>query len=415
MHINQSNKMNVAILVRGFPNIVQTYIVNHITSLIDFGYDIGIIAVSNPKQREVHPAIGKYKLIERAIYINTDKSNFITQLRGLPIFNQDYIAAVSHIVFSRLWAQYGFIYTIKAIIKARLTVCNNFNFAHSHALISSYEYLFLKDIFGIPLVTTFHGLEPKSAQPLSANKLKKVLDNCDAFFLNTDFAKKQLTGLGCDENKIYIIPQGTNLNDFPFTERKIKNNETITILSVGRLSVEKGFHVAIDAIARLVDKYPNIRYHIIGSGVEDTNLQRQIKTLKLQNNVKIIGGVSTEILQSQYAAAHMFVLPSIDFCDGSHTETQGVVLQEAQSSGIPVIASRTGGIPEIIIDGTTGLLFDEQDDAGLAEKIESLLNDQVQYKALSIAARKDVEDNYSVETICQRQLKVYSKIMNQKM
>ena len=218
--------------------------------------------------------------------------------------------------------------------------------------------------------------------------------------------------MGCKKEKVYIIPQGTNTADFPYLPRTILKEQPIIILSVGRLSIEKGFHVAIKAINIAVKRFPNIQYHIVGSGPEESNLTELIQSLGLQETIKIYGSVSTGTLLTHYSNAHIFILPSIDFRDGSHTETQGVVIQEAQSCGIPVIASKTGGIPEVVKDGTTGLLFNEENDAQLAQLIDSLIINTDFYQDLGVQARKDVEDNYSIDVIGSRLIDTYKKILS---
>ena len=280
MHSPKSANMNreikkplrVAILVRQFPNIVQTYILNHIVSLRNSGADTVIIAESNPKQAETHPAVKKYNLISDTVYINTDGANILKQIFTIPLYRPRYLSAIKKIIFSGLWKQYGFKYGIKAALSAKsLSVCE-FDIIHSHTLFSSYEYLYLKDVFNIPIITTFHGLEPKSSKPLSTEKISIVLEKVNAFIVNTRFARKQLSDMGCEQNKIHIIPQGTNTDNFPFIPRAISAGDDITILSVGRLSIEKGFHIAIKSIAKLIKKYPTIKYHIVGSGPEEENL-----------------------------------------------------------------------------------------------------------------------------------------------
>lgn len=404
-------QLKVAILVRQFPNIVQTYILNHIIFLKNSGTDAVIIAVSNPKQAEVHPAVHKYDLMSEVIYINTVKVSALMQIFTLPLYKPHYLSALNKVFFSNLWKIYGIKYVIKAILTAKILSTHNFDLIHSHTLISSYEYLYLKNIFRIPIITTFHGFEPKNSKTLAIEKTRLVLKQTDAFIVNTRFAQKQLTDMRCQKDKIHIIPQGTNTADFPYKPRKIIKDRPVIMLSVGRLSIEKGFHVAIKAIAIAVKHNPDIKYHIIGSGPEEANLTALINRLSLQEVVKIYGSVSTDELLEHYSGAHMFILPSIDFKDGSHTETQGVVLQEAQSSGIPVLASRTGGIPEVIKDGKTGLLFCEEDDAQLAQLIESLVADNNLYQNLSQQARKDVEENYSIDVIGTRLMAIYKSTL----
>ena len=405
------NPLRVAILVRQFPNIVQTYILNHIVSLRNSGADTMIIAESNPKQLETHPAVKEYNLLGDTMYLSSDRASILKQIFTVPLYKLRYLTVIKRIIFSGLWKRYGLKYGIKAALSAKLLYAREFDIIHSHTLYSSYEYLYLKDVFNIPFVTTFHGLEPQSSKSLATKKIRFVLERTDVFIVNTRFARKQLTDMGCNQDKIHIIPQGTNTTDFPFKARTISKNKPVNILSVGRLSIEKGFHIAVNGIARLVEHYPNIRYHIIGSGPEEQHLTKLIHSIGLQDTVQIYGSVSTDELALHYSNAHIFILPSIDFHDGSHTETQGVVLQEAQSSGIPVIASRTGGIPEVIREDITGLLFEEKNDEQLSQKLESLLRDEQLYLTLSQQARKDVEDNYSIEVIGNKLLDVYKIVL----
>ncbi|MCK4709514.1 MAG: glycosyltransferase family 4 protein [Gammaproteobacteria bacterium] len=412
MRNNKHTPLKVAILVRKFPNIVQTYVLNHILSLIKTGATILIIAERKQKHGEIHPRVMEHKLLDKTLYLPADLGNFFNLLGNIPFTNLNYLSKLRGIIFSNIWKDYGIKYGIKSFFRVRMLANQDIDIIHSHSLFSSYDYLFLKDYFSIPLTTTFHGLVPKDVEMLETDKIKTVVNISDAFFVNTKFARQQLLDFDCPIDKIHIIPQGTNLEDFPFKSRSITKDQPVIILSVGRLSIEKGFHVAIKGFASIAARYPNINYHIIGSGPEDQHLQEQINDSKLGDRVKIFGSVSTEELLSHYASAHIFILPSIDFRDGSHTETQGVVLQEAQSSGIPVIASRTGGIPEVIKDGETGLLCDEENHAQLSRHIESLISNSDLYQTLQSQARKDVEDNYSTDAICQRLIKVYNRILD---
>lgn len=406
------NPLKIAVLVRLFPNIVQTYVLNHIISLQTSGNMCTIVAEHDPEQAEVHPNIERYNLLSKTQYINTDASNIFKNLLSLPIYNPQYLSVIIKLITSNIWKKHGLNYGLKSLLRSKVLLNGSFETMHSHSLINSYQYLFLKEHFSIPLTTTFHGLIPKNIPSLDADKIKTTLKLGDAFFVNTKFARDQLIELGCSIDKINIIPQGTNTDDFPFSPQSISKGNDITVLSVGRLSIEKGFHIAINAIAGLIKHYPTLKYRIVGGGHEEANLRQQIAELGLQNSIDIFGSITTELLLEHYSDAHIFILPSIDFRDGTHTETQGVVLQEAQSSGTPVIASRTGGIPEIIKDGHTGLLFDEENIEQLTDCIKSLIEDKHLYNKLQTQGRRDVEDNYSIEVICDRLTDVYRKVIS---
>lgn len=413
MNAETRHKLRIVILVRMFPNIVQTYVLNHILSMKAAGNETLVVAEATAGQSEVHPAVYRNKLLDDTIYISGELGGMIPQLPHIPLANRNYLRAVKKIVFSGIWLRHGFRYALKSLVRARVLAFGAPDVIHSHSLFASYNYIFLKETFSIPFVTTFHGLVPNNVRMLERDKIRRVLETGDAFFVNTRFARGQLMSFECPPDRIHVIPQGTDTDEFPFRERRIVPGNPLVILSVGRLSVEKGFHIAIRAIARLKDRFPNIEYRIIGNGVYEQELKDLIEALGVQEYVSLCGLVAAEELRHQYEKASIFVLPSIDLRDGYHTETQGVVLQEAQASGIPVIASRTGGIPEVIDDQKSGLLFDEGDDAGLARSIETLIVDGELYQQICMQARRDVEDNFSVEVIRDRLIDIYTNVIKQ--
>ena len=402
----------VAIAVTMFPNIVQTYILNQIVFFKKNDVLSLISADVDPQQKEIHSKVHKQHLLNDAAYLGAYNKSLFKQLLQLPLLQPGYLYRLLRIVFSATWFNYDAKYVVKALIRSREPRLFTTDIIHSHSLYNSYDHLYLKDLFSIPVIMTFHGLEPKSSKNLASHKVRAVLETCDAFFVNTHFAQDQLVSLGCNSSKIHIIPQGTDTDDFSYTEKTINTDEPIIILSVGRLSVEKGFHIAVEAVARAISKFPTLEYHIVGNGPEEEHLRKLIEKHGLGDRVKIFGTVSTETLADHYSRSHIFLLPSIDYKDGSHTETQGVVLQEAQSSGIPVIASRTGGIPEIIIDNETGLLFDEENIEQLVDAINSLIDDPSIYKNLCRQGKKSVEEKYSIEVIGNKLLNVYDMVIN---
>ena len=175
--------LKAAILVRQFPNIVQTYILNHIISLKNLGVDTTIIAVSNPKQTEIHPTVNNYNLISETAYIDTVKIGGLKQIFTLPLYSPRYLGILKKLIFSNLWKKYGVKYGIKAILTSKSLTAHDFDIVHSHTLISSYEYLYLKEIFQTPIITTFHGFEPKNSKTLAIEKTQLVLKQTDAFIV----------------------------------------------------------------------------------------------------------------------------------------------------------------------------------------------------------------------------------------
>lgn len=405
--------MHIAILVPMFPNMVQTYIVSTIVGLKQLGHKTTIIAKKCGEYTSLPPAVSEHQLLSDTIYINTDGFRLAKNLFHLPLLNKKYWRILLKLFSSNIRESFGLRYFLKSLVYGKILATKNIDIIHSHSFFTSYDYIFIKEVFDIPIVATFHGHIPKGVKKLSPEKVEKVLFWVDTFFVNTPFSKQQLLDMGCAEDKIKIIPQGTDISAFPYTQKIISDKNIIRILTVGRLSIEKGHAVALHAIALLANEYANIEYHIVGDGPERENITSLIKELHLDDKVTLHGLLASEDLNELYSNSHIFILPSIDLHDGFHVETQGVVLQEAQSSGLAVIASRTGGIPDIIKDQETGLLFDEGNEIDLAEAIKHLILNPKQFDHLCLNGRKDVETRFDINVICDSLASTYKENINQ--
>jgi glycosyltransferase involved in cell wall biosynthesis len=143
-----------------------------------------------------------------------------------------------------------------------------------------------------------------------------------------------------------------------------------------------------------------------GSGPESGALQAQIKAEGLSERVRLLGRVEDDDLAKWYAAADVFVLPAVVDSSGD-TEGLGVVMLEAMANDTPVIASRTGGITDIVRHGETGLLATPGDSADLAAQITLLLGDREVYARVQHGAREHMADEFSWNTITSRLLHCY--------
>lgn len=401
--------IKIATIVSQFPNLVQTYILNVILGLENLGGDVKIVATGKQNNRHIPELVIKHRLLEKTIYINTEIPYLVIGLLTLPILNNTYQRNVTKLAKSNILKKYGLKYFIKTLVRLKSLNDGIFDIAHCHNLTLAYDYLFLKEVFSSSLITTFHGKEPVGSKTLSDDKTETLFKFSDLFLVNTEYAKNILIDTGCPESKIKILPQGTNIEDFPYKKRHINQNEDINLLTVGRLSIEKGQETVIRAMQFLVKSHPNLKYHLVGDGPNKVTLLNLVENLGLQKNIVFHGYVSTRELSDTYNKSHIFILPSIDLKDGSHVETQGVVLQEAQSSGLAVIASRTGGIPNIINDDDTGLLFDEDNITELTDKIRSLINNPKKYSDICFRGKKDVETRFDIGIICGKLLKSYNE------
>jgi len=282
---------------------------------------------------------------------------------------------------------------------------------HSHAMTLGYEFLRVARMHRAPLVQTFHGLPPAGVAGLSDEKQDQLFRGASRFLVNTEFAKGQLADLGCPVDKMEVLPQGTNLSEFPFEPRPHPGAGPFRFLTVGRLHEDKGHAYALQAMAELVNRGVKFRYHIVGYGPEKSSLEFLSRELGIADRVHFMDEVDDAGLQREYREAHIFLFPSLRDLRGKHEETQGVAMQEAQATGCLVVATRTGGIPESV-DGTQARLVPDRNAQALASAILDLVRQPERWSEWQTAGRRWVETRYSIEVIGRRLAELYTRLLS---
>jgi glycogen(starch) synthase len=156
------------------------------------------------------------------------------------------------------------------------------------------------------------------------------------------------------------------------------------VLLVGRLVYEKGFHVALDALAPVVRRLGNVRFVVAGTGTAEAELKRQARRLGLMRHGSFLGWVGDDKLHALYRVADLCIVPSI-------YEPFGLVALEAMASGCPCVVADTGGLREVVPgDGTVGLRFPARDAGALQEMLERVLEDDAARAQLVAEAREHV-------------------------
>lgn len=174
----------------------------------------------------------------------------------------------------------------------------------------------------------------------------------------------------------------------------------IFVITIGRLVYEKGHEFLIKAMSKVVDLNMNVKVYICGSGPLYNDLNRQIKDLNLEENVKLIG--YTENLTKLLASADIFVLPS-------RWEGLPIALLEAMMAGLPIIATRVSGVEEVVNDQIHGLLVPTEDTDALAQAILQLAESQEQRIKMGFASRQHTLENYSISVMANQYIElIYS-------
>jgi glycosyltransferase involved in cell wall biosynthesis len=213
------------------------------------------------------------------------------------------------------------------------------------------------------------------------------------------------------QKKVVIIPNGVNLKEFQGANSKAQSRALLglptdkkIILFLGSLTARKGSQILVNAMNKVIAKSPNTVLVIVGDGSQKSKLQESINRLELNNAVILTGSVSENQKIAYYRSADIFTLPSF-------AEAFPLSLLEAGAAGLPVIATRVGGIPNIVEDGANGLLIEAGNCDDLADKISYLLDDGTLRETMGSTGRK-MAAQYSWEAISDKTELLYFDILN---
>lgn len=282
--------------------------------------------------------------------------------------------------------------------------------AHSHLFFSTNICAIIRKMGSSPLIITNHGIMSVSA-PNWFNRIyikiigKWTLNAADAVLCYTKEEKKKLiNSLHIDEKKIFIIPNGVNLDIF-YPDPVEKVNRDPTLLWIGRLVKGKGVHFLIQATSLIIRKIPNIRLIIVGEGPEKGKIKKIIKYLNLKDSVSIVDYIDYQNLPAIYRKTDIFILPSMN---------EGVpkTVLEAMACGKPIVISEFSHLRELICD--SGLMFPKGDIYALADAIVKLIKNETLRKELGKNARNKIIQNYSWDNTVQKTTEIMKQLIEEK-
>ena len=223
--------------------------------------------------------------------------------------------------------------------------------------------------------------------------LRQKMLHADNIFVVCDFNREFIKSKYADiyprlANKIHLYHLGLDLSEFQF---RIDGRKPRTVLAVGSLEKIKGFHYLIQAVARLVGWGVDVQLELVGSGPERERLTQLADRLGVSSRVTFRGLLTFDRVRDAMAQATILVHPSTGLGDAVPT-----VIKEAMAVGVPIVASRVAGIPELVDDGRCGLLVPPKDVDALANAMERLLTDEALRRHYAVAGRRYAEQRFDL-------------------
>ena len=404
------HRFTIGYIVKAWPRLSETFILNEIISLEQRGVRIRIFSVKEPDAGPAHSKVAQVRaeVTYLAFWPNwkrTIPANFRLFFRQPVRYLRVLLEAtkanvIRHHRFAVPW------HFLEAAYLTDILCRSPVDHLHAHfASTPSLVALFTHRLSGIPYTFTAHAKDIYVTDP---DVFRAKLEEARAVVTCTEYNRSYLTeqfGRLAD-HKVHCIYHGLDISQFKFTlSRKDESSEPV-ILSVARLVEKKGLEDLITAADTLRRRGLAFKVEIIGSGPLRDSLKAQAQRLGLADRLRLAGAQAHDLVCLAYRRASVFVLPCVVASNGDRDGIPNVLL-EAMASGVPVVSTPVSGIPELIESGVNGLLVSPRDAKGLADAIERLLASRELSERLACAARKKLESFLSLEAGAEQLLAVF--------
>ncbi len=269
---------------------------------------------------------------------------------------------------------------------------------HSHDWLVAGAAERIARAFSLPWVTTVHATEfgrhqgwvHKHPQSYIHRAERAMARHADHVITCSHYMRGHVAGLfGVPAARITAIPNGVDprdlepvVSDLDELRARYAAPDERLVLLVGRLMYEKGFHLALDALAPLIRGRGDVRFVVAGSGMAEAELKRQARRLGLARHGTFLGWVGDDMLHSLYRVSDLCIVPSI-------YEPFGLVALEAMASGCMCVVADTGGLREVVPDdGTIALRFPARDSEALRKIVNQVLTDDAARARMVAEARE---------------------------
>ncbi len=392
-------KKPIAYVLRRFPKISETFVLNEILAIEAQGIPVVIFALMPTRDPRFHEGLSKLKA---NIYYLPNISEWRMLLRhnvraarrnGKRYFRA-FLYALGTLRPSLVWRflQSGYI----ADKAQQLHV----NHLHAHfATRATSAALLTSRITNVPYSFTAHAVDIYKTS-VKREALENKIAAAKFVITVSDCNKAYLQQLANGEaQRIVRIYNGIDMDRFKpgGTPRRLQTSESarFTILTVARLVEKKGLIDLVKACAHMAQRNVPYQCVIIGKGRLRSKLNETIKETGLHDRVRILRPHTQAEIAERYRSANLFVLPCTVATDGNR-DGLPVSIVEALASGLPVVSTAVTGIPEVVKHGHNGLIVPERDPAALADAIESLISDDDLYRNLCAHARDSVLSQFNL-------------------
>jgi colanic acid/amylovoran biosynthesis glycosyltransferase len=405
--------MKIAVIVKEFPTLSETFILNQITGLIDLGHEVDIYSRTKPIVTKYHSDVSQYGLLERTFYLEDVPVNkglrvlkaFKSLIRNFHREPRMLLSSLNIFKYGKQSLSLNLLYAAMPFAGKRYDIIKC-HFGSN----GNFGVMLKKMGIGRKFLTMFHGHDIRKGLQTGGNMYRSLFEAGDCFLANSNYSFRNLISFGADPQKTLYHPGGIDLTRFSYRKQAnlTEHPKPIVVLTVARLVPEKGLEYGTHAIRKLLERSPSLSliYRIVGEGPLEKSLKRLVGKMKLSDKVFFLGGmVQKEVLQ-EMSRADIFLLPSVE-------ETLGVVLMEAQAIGLPVVATDVGSVGQVLKNGQSGYLVPSRDPDAIADKLLYLIEHRDLWPQMGRSGREFIEREFDIKSLNKRLVEIYEGLLAQ--
>ncbi len=411
--------MNILYILRDFPKLSETFVLNEIIKLGSLGHKVNIFALFNPNENKIQTGISKYSLLEKTHYSSTIGVSKLKTLKNFlfKLYNNKSLTKKQRKEFFRFYYKkfrqknQPSLKTLKDMVFHFLMILDimdiikdkRIEHIHCHFASNNVDLAYLISQWtGIPYTFTTHSFDifrfPNPDIKKWAMRAKKVISisefNREYMHSHFDIPYKNMKVITCSN----YLDKLTPVSDYKPNPFKI--------VTIARLTEKKGYPYLIEACKILKDKNIEFSCEIQGSGPQKSELVKLINENKLKKYIKLGNEMKHEEVLDFIKSGSVFVLPCIR---ANHNDMDGipVVLMESMAMEIPTISTNISGIPELIDDSVNGIMVPQKDAAALADAILKIKEDVEFAEKIRKKSREKVADKFDIEKNIKKLVEVF--------
>jgi colanic acid/amylovoran biosynthesis glycosyltransferase len=407
--------MRVCLIVRQFPAVSETFVVDQAVGLLRRGHEVVIVPERPIVPDPVSGGLGQIGLMDRVIREPSISERRAARARDLAILARGLVASKGGIArVSREIGIRDMRRTAKTMFWAmRLVEAGSVDVIHSHFGPSALFAVAARraGLVRAPIVATVHGTDvtrlPRKRGP---DMYRSAFREVESLTVGSAFIADVAVKLGAAPKKLHRLPQGVDTRAFVRTRRDGREDRSFTLVTVARLVEVKGVDYGLRAVSIASAHVPKLRYLIVGDGPERSRLERLADELGICDRVSFLGAQDRSGVVEAFDRSDAFLLSGVLTTDGS-VEGQGLAVLEAMATGLPAIVSDVGGLGEGVRDGETGFLVGERDVEGLAGHIVDLASHSAGRRRMGDAASSYVRERFSLDAHLDSLERLYRSVL----